>query len=183
MGKMTPNLKNQYKEQVVPKLMEKQGYKNPMQVPALKKIVLNLCVSLNQDRDTLRALADDLGKITGQKAVITKAKKSVSNFKLREGMPIGARVTLRNDRMYEFMDRLVNVALPRIRDFRGIPASSFDGQGNYSMGMQEQTVFPEIDPDKVKSTHGMDITFVTSADTDKEAKSLLEQLGLPFKKN
>ena len=177
---MTPNLKNQYKEQVVPKLMEKQGYKNPMQVPVLEKIVLNLCVSLSHDRDTLRALADDLGKITGQKAVITKAKKSVSNFKLREGMPIGARVTLRNDRMYEFMDRLVNVALPRIRDFRGIPASSFDGQGNYSMGMQEQTVFPEIDPDKVKSTHGMDITFVTSAKEDAEAKDLLSLMGMPF---
>jgi large subunit ribosomal protein L5 len=146
----------------------------------LEKIVLNLCVSLSHDRDTLRALADDLGKITGQKAVITKAKKSVSNFKLREGMPIGARVTLRNDRMYEFMDRLVNVALPRIRDFRGIPASSFDGQGNYSMGMQEQTVFPEIDPDKVKSTHGMDITFVTSAKEDAEAKDLLSLMGMPF---
>jgi large subunit ribosomal protein L5 len=125
-------------------------------------------------------VADDLGKITGQKAVITKAKVSVSNFKLREGMPIGAKVTLRGNRMYEFMDRLVNVALPRIRDFRGIPGNSFDGQGNYSMGMQEQTVFPEIDPDKVKKVHGMDITFVTSAKSDGEAKELLTLMGMPF---
>ena len=177
---MTPRLKTTYKESVIPKLMESRGYKNRMQVPGLKKIVLNLCVSVSEDRDTLTSLADDLGKITGQRAVITKAKKSVSNFKLREGMPIGARVTLRNDRMYEFMDRLVNVALPRIRDFRGIPGQSFDGRGNYSMGLQEQTVFPEIDPDKVKSTHGMDITFVTSASEDEEAKELLQLMGMPF---
>ncbi|MAW40370.1 MAG: 50S ribosomal protein L5 [Kiritimatiellaceae bacterium] len=177
---MTPRLKTTYKESVIPKLMESRNYKNRMQVPGLKKIVLNLCVSVNNDRDTLTALADDLGKITGQKAVITKAKKSVSNFKLREGMSIGARVTLRSDRMYEFMDRLVNVALPRIRDFRGIPSQSFDGRGNYSMGLQEQTVFPEIDPDKVKSTHGMDITFVTSASEDEEAKEMLSLMGMPF---
>ena len=177
---MAPTLKTKYKEAVAPKLIESLGYSSKMQVPALKKIVLNLCVSLSYDRDTLTALADDLGKITGQKAVITKAKKSVSNFKLREDMPIGARVTLRGDRMYEFMDRLVNVALPRIRDFRGIPGKSFDGQGNYSMGLQEQTVFPEIDPDKVKKPHGMDITFVTSATTDAEAKELLTLMGMPF---
>ncbi|MBT8042029.1 MAG: 50S ribosomal protein L5 [Pontiella sp.] len=177
---MTPTLKTKYKDAVVPKLMESQGYSSKMQVPAIKKIVLNLCVSVAHDRDTLTALADDLGKITGQKAVITKAKKSVSNFKLREGMPIGARVTLRNDRMYEFMDRLVNVTLPRIRDFRGIPGSSFDGQGNYSMGLQEQSVFPEIDPDKLKKSHGMDITFVTSAGNDGEAKELLTLMGMPF---
>ena len=177
---MAPTLKTKYKDAVAPKLIESMGYSSKMQVPALKKIVLNLCVSLAHDRDTLTALADDLGKITGQKAVITKAKKSVSNFKLREDMPIGARVTLRGDRMYEFMDRLVNVALPRIRDFRGIRGSSFDGQGNYSMGLQEQTVFPEIDPDKVKKPHGMDITFVTSATTDAEAKELLTLMGMPF---
>jgi len=177
---MAPTLKTKYKEAVAPKLIESLGYSSKMQVPALKKIVLNLCVSLSYDRDTLTALADDLGKITGQKAVITKAKKSVSNFKLREDMPIGARVTLRGDRMYEFMDRLVNVTLPRIRDFRGIPGKSFDGQGNYSMGLQEQTVFPEIDPDKVKKPHGMDITFVTSATTDAEAKELLTLMGMPF---
>lgn len=177
---MAPTLKTKYKDAVAPKLIESQGYSSKMQVPALKKIVLNLCVSLSYDRDTLTALADDLGKITGQKAVITKAKKSVSNFKLREGVPIGARVTLRGNRMYEFMDRLVNVTLPRIRDFRGIPGSSFDGQGNYSMGLQEQTVFPEIDPDKVKKTHGMDITFVTSARSDAEARELLALMGMPF---
>ena len=177
---MAPTLKTIYQEAVVPKLIDNQGYSSKMQVPALKKIVLNLCVSLANDRDTLTALAEDLGKITGQKAVITKAKKSVSNFKLREGMPIGARITLRNDRMYEFMDRLVNVTLPRIRDFRGIPGNSFDGQGNYSMGLKEQTVFPEINPDKVKKVHGMDITFVTSAKTDAEAKELLALMGMPF---
>ncbi len=179
---MTPTLKTKYKDVVVGSLMESQGYSSKMQVPAIKKIVLNLCISVNYDRDTLGALADDLGKITGQKAIITKAKKSVSNFKLREGMSIGAKVTLRGDRMYEFMDRLVNVALPRIRDFRGIPGTSFDGQGNYSMGLQEQTVFPEIDPDKVKHTHGMDITFVTSATEDGEAKELLTMMGMPFAK-
>ena len=177
---MAPTLKTKYKDAIAPKLMESQGYSSKMQVPAIQKIVLNLCVSLAHDRDTLTALADDIGKITGQKAVITKAKKSVSNFKLREGMPIGARVTLRGDRMYEFMDRLVNVTLPRIRDFRGIPGNAFDGQGNYSMGLQEQTVFPEIDPDKVKKSHGMDITFVTSAKTDAEARELLALMGMPF---
>ncbi len=179
---MAPTLKTKYKDVVVGSLMESQSYSSKMQVPAIKKIVLNLCVSVNYDRDTLTALADDLGKITGQKAIITKAKKSVSNFKLREGMSIGAKVTLRGDRMYEFMDRLVNVALPRIRDFRGIPGTSFDGQGNYSMGLQEQTVFPEIDPDRVKHTHGMDITFVTSAKEDGEAKELLTMMGMPFAK-
>ncbi len=177
---MAPTLKTKYEEEIVSELKKSQGYSSKMQVPALKKIVLNLCVSLNHDRDALTSLADDLGKITGQKAVVTKAKKSVSNFKLREGMSIGAKVTLRNDRMYEFMDRLVNVALPRIRDFRGIPGNSFDGQGNYSMGLQEQTVFPEIDPDKVKIIHGMDITFVTSAKKDDEAKELLKLMGMPF---
>lgn len=179
---MAPTLKTKYKEVVVPELMKSQGYSSKMQVPAIKKIVLNLCVSVNYDSDVLNALADDLGKITGQKAVITKAKKSVSNFKLREGMPIGARVTLRNDRMYEFMDRLVNTTLPRIRDFRGIPAKSFDEQGNYSMGLQEQTVFPEIDPDRVKKVHGMDITFVTSASNKEEAQELLTLMGMPFAK-
>ena len=173
-------MKTKYKDVVAPELIKSQGYKNEMQVPKLEKIVLNLCVSVENDRDILQSLADDLGKITGQKAVITKAKLSVSNFKLREGMSIGAKVTLRSDRMYEFMDRLVNVALPRIRDFRGIPGNSFDGQGNYSMGMQEQTVFPEIDPDKVKKVHGMDITFVTSAKSDAEAREFLKLMGMPF---
>jgi large subunit ribosomal protein L5 len=177
---MIPTMKSKYKEVVAPELIKSLGYTNKMQVPALKKIVLNLCVSVENDRDTLQAVADDMGKIAGQKPVITKAKVSVSNFKLREGMSIGAKVTLRADRMYEFMDRLVNVALPRIRDFRGIPGNSFDGSGNYSMGMQEQTVFPEIDPDKVKKVHGMDITFVTSAKSDDEARELLKLMGMPF---
>lgn len=180
---MAPALKTKYQEVIAPELIKTQGYQNKMQVPMLKKIVLNLCVSVNHDRDTLTALAEDLGKITGQKAVITKAKKSVSNFKLREGMSIGARVTLRNDRMYEFMDRFVNATLPRIRDFRGIPSTSFDGQGNYSMGLKEQTVFPEIDPDRVKKVHGMDITFVTSAKEDTEALELLKLMGMPFAKS
>ena len=177
---MVPTMKTKYKDVVSPELVKSQGYKNRMQVPKVEKIVLNLCVSVANDRDVLQAVADDMGKITGQKAVITKAKLSVSNFKLREGMSIGAKVTLRGDRMYEFMDRLVNVALPRIRDFRGIRGNSFDGQGNYSMGMQDQTVFPEIDPDKVKKVHGMDITFVTSAKSDGEAKELLTLMGMPF---
>ena len=177
---MVPTMKAKYEDRVAPELVKSQGYKNKMQVPKIKKIVLNLCVSTAHDRDALQAVADDLGKITGQRPVITKAKISVSNFKLREGMPIGAKVTLRNKRMYEFMDRLVNVALPRIRDFRGIPGSSFDGQGNYSMGLQEQTVFPEIDPDKVKKVHGMDVTFVTSAKSDVEARELLKLMGMPF---
>lgn len=177
---MVPTMKAKYNDVVAPELIKSLGYKNKMQVPKIQKIVLNLCVSMAHDRDALQAVAEDLGKITGQKAVITKAKVSVSNFKLREGSSIGAKVTLRADRMYEFMDRLVNVALPRIRDFRGIPGSSFDGQGNYSMGMQEQTVFPEIDPDKVKKIHGMDITFVTSAKSDAEARELLNLMGMPF---
>jgi len=173
-------MKTKYKDVVAPELIKTQGYKNNMQVPKLEKIVLNLCVSTAHDRDVLQSVADDMGKVSGQKAVITKAKLSVSNFKLREGMSIGAKVTLRGNRMYEFMDRLVNVALPRIRDFRGLRANSFDGQGNYSMGMQDQTVFPEIDPDKVKKVHGMDITFVTSAKSDAEAKEFLKLMGMPF---
>ena len=177
---MAPTMKTKYKEMVAPALTKSQGYKNCMEVPRLKKIVLNLCLSVAHDRDTLMALADDLAKVTGQKAIITKAKLSVSNFKLREGMSIGAKVTLRGDRMYEFMGRLVNVALPRIRDFRGISPDSFDGQGNYSMGLKEQTVFPEIDPDKVKKVHGMDIAFVTTAKTDAEARELLKLMGMPF---
>lgn len=177
---MVPAMKTKYKDVVAPALVKSQGYKNNMQVPKLAKIVLNICVSTANDRDVLQAVADDMAKVCGQKALITKAKLSVSNFKLREGMPIGAKVTLRGDRMYEFMDRLVNVALPRIRDFRGIPGDSFDGKGNYSMGLKEQTVFPEINPDKVKKVHGMDITFVTTAKSDAEAKELLKLMGMPF---
>jgi large subunit ribosomal protein L5 len=137
---------------------------------------------MQYDRDSLQAVADDLAKITGQKPMSTKATKSVSNFRLREGMTLGAKVTLRGARMYEFLDRLINVALPRIRDFRGVPATSFDGHGNYSLGLQEQTIFPEIDPDKVRKIHGMDVTFVTTAKTDEEAREMLTLLGMPFEK-
>ena len=177
---MVPRMKAKYKEVVTPELIKGQGYKNKMQVPGVSKIVLNISVSMAYDRDALQSVADDLGKITGQKAIIIKAKKSVSNFKLREGTPLSAKITLRNDRMYEFMDRLINVALPRIRDFRGVPSSSFDGRGNYSMGLQEQTVFPEINPDHVKKVHGMDISFVTTAKSDEEARELLRLMGMPF---
>ena len=177
---MTPRLKKVYKDNVIPKLMEKGSYKNKMQVPCLKKIVLNLCVSVNNDRDTLTSLADDLGKITGQKAVITKAKRSVSNFKLREGMPIGVKVTLRKNKMYEFVDRFINIALPRVRDFRGLNIKSFDGKGNYALGLKEQYVFPEIEYDNVDSVRGMDIIFVTSAKSDEEARELLDSFDFPF---
>ncbi len=179
---MVPASKQKYTDTVVPALKEKFGYKNPMQVPALSKIVLNVGVGTQYDRDALTAVAEDLGKITGQKPAITRAKKSVSNFRLREGMPLGAKVTLRGSRMYEFLDRLIGITLPRVRDFRGIPGHSFDGQGNYTFGLEEQTIFPEINPDHVKKVHGMDITFVTTAKTDAEGKELLKLIGMPFKK-
>lgn len=178
---MVPTLKTKYVDVVAPALMTSQSYSSKMQIPKLEKVVINVCVGLNNDRDALQSVAADITKITGQKAVITKAKKSVSNFKLREGVDLGAKVTLRNNQMFEFLDRLINVALPRIRDFRGIPGKkSFDGQGNFSMGLQEQTVFPEINPDHVKKVHGMDITIVTSAKTNDEAYELLSLLGMPF---
>jgi len=177
---MIPTMKKRYLDVVVPEMMKSRGYKNKMQVPALSKIVINASVSMAHDRDVLQAVAGDLARITGQKAIIIKAKKSVSNFKLRKGMALAAKVTLRSDRMYEFMDRLLNVALPRTRDFRGVSAKSFDGHGNYSMGLQEQTVFPEINPDHVKKVHGMDICFVTTAKTDDEARELLRLMGMPF---
>ena len=179
---MVPASKQKYIDTVVPAMKEAFGYKNPMQVPALSKIVLNVCVGTQFDRDALTAVAEDLGKITGQKPAMTKAKQSVSNFRLREDMPLGAKVTLRGKRMYEFIDRLLGVALPRVRDFRGIPTHSFDGQGNYSFGLEEQTIFPEINPDHVKKIHGMDVTFVTTAKTDKEGLELLTLIGMPFKK-
>ncbi|MFC1467091.1 50S ribosomal protein L5 [Verrucomicrobiota bacterium] len=179
---MVPASKTKYIDTVVPALKETFGYKNPMQVPALSKIVVNVAVGTAYDRDALTAVAEDLGKITGQKPAMTKAKKSVSNFRLREGMPLGAKVTLRGKRMYEFIDRLIGIALPRVRDFRGIPGNSFDGQGNYTFGLDEQTIFPEINPDHVKKVHGMDITFVTTAKSDAEGKELLKLIGMPFKK-
>ncbi len=177
-----PTLKIKYTEEIVPKLKDKFGYKSNMEVPRLLKICINQGVGrATQDKKLVDSALSELTLIAGQKAVPTKAKKSVSNFKLREGMTIGARLTLRNERMYEFLERLITVALPRVRDFRGINDKSFDGRGNFSMGIQEQIIFPEIDLDKVNNITGMDITFVTSARTDAEAHALLKELGIPFK--
>lgn len=177
---MKARLKEVYEKEIAPALMESQGYANRMQVPRVKKIVLNMGVDTTMDRDTLNAMADDLARIAGQRAVITKARKSISNFKLRAGMPVGAKVTLRGARMYEFLDRLISVTLPRIRDFRGVKRDSFDGHGNYSLGLQDQTIFHEINPDHVKQTQGMDIVIVTSAASDAEARDLLTRFGMPF---
>lgn len=178
----TPRYHKIYKEEIVPKLMEQFQYKSIMQVPRLEKICLNQGVgAATQDKKTVENALSEMSSIAGQKAVPTKAKISVSNFKLREGMTIGSRVTLRKDRMMEFMDRLVNVTLPRVRDFRGINDKSFDGRGNFTMGVTEQIVFPEIDLDKINKITGMDITFVTTANTDEEAHALLSSFGLPFK--
>ncbi|NRB83451.1 MAG: 50S ribosomal protein L5 [Winogradskyella sp.] len=177
-------LKQEYKDKVVAALTEEFGYKNVMQVPKLEKIVLSRGVGAAvADKKLIDHAVDELTKITGQKAVATISKKDVASFKLRKGMPIGAKVTLRGEQMYEFLDRLVTSALPRVRDFNGIKANGFDGRGNYNLGITEQIIFPEIDIDKINKISGMDITFVTSAETDKEAKSLLTELGLPFKKN
>jgi large subunit ribosomal protein L5 len=179
-----PRLKQEYKDKVVTTLTEEFGYKNIMQVPKLKKIVISKGVGeAVADKKLVDHAVEELTKISGQKAVATVSKKDIATFKLRKGMPIGARVTLRGEQMYEFLDRLVTSALPRVRDFNGIKATGFDGRGNYNLGVTEQIIFPEIDIDKVNKISGMDITFVTSADTDKEAKSLLTELGLPFQKN
>lgn len=179
-----PRLKQEYRERVISALTEEFGYKNVMQVPELEKIVVSRGVGAAvADKKLIDHAVDELSNITGQKAVATVSKKDVASFKLRKGMPIGAKVTLRGERMYEFLDRLVTSALPRVRDFNGIKATGFDGRGNYNLGVTEQIIFPEIDIDKVNKVSGMDITFVTSANTDKEAKSLLSELGLPFKKN
>lgn len=178
-----PRLKEQYQTTIVPALMQKFSYKNRLQVPRLEKIVLNLSISkATEDIKLLESAADELAAITGQHPVITRAKKAISNFHLRENNPIGARVTLRGNRMYEFLDRLVNLALPRIKDFRGISPVGFDGRGNYNLGLKEQIVFPEIVYDKVKSLHGMNITVVTTAKTDPEAEELLRLFGAPFAK-
>ncbi len=179
---MTARLKEYYRKTVVPAMVEARGYRNPMQAPRLLKIVLNTCVGTEHDRDTLKAAAEDLARIAGQRPVITKARKSISNFKLREGMNIGAKVTLRGDRMYEFMERLIGAALPRIRDFRGVSPRGFDGRGNYTLGVKDHTVFPEVNPDQAGRTHGLDVTFVTSAASNEEARDLLERLGMPFAK-
>ncbi|MBQ6830457.1 MAG: 50S ribosomal protein L5 [Clostridia bacterium] len=176
-------MKDFYKSDVAPALMKKFGYKSVMQIPKLDKIVINVgCGEARDNAKVIDAICIDLAAITGQKAVVCKAKKSVANFKLREGMNIGAKVTLRGDRMYEFLDRLFNVALPRVRDFRGINANSFDGRGNYSMGLKEQLIFPEIEYDKIDKVRGMDICFVTTANTDEEARELLTLMGAPFAK-
>ena len=172
-----------YKQEITPKLSEEFSYANVMEIPKLDKIVINVGVGeAIQDKKALDIVVDNLAQITGQQPVTTKAKKSISNFKLREGMPIGAKVTLRGRIMYEFLDRLINLALPRTRDFQGIPDKSFDGRGNYTFGIKEHTIFPEIDTDKATKLHGMDITFVTSANTDEEAFALLKHFGMPFKR-
>ncbi|MFX0555314.1 50S ribosomal protein L5 [Maribacter sp. CXY002] len=177
-------LKKEYKERIVAALTEEFGYKNVMQVPKLEKIVVSRGVGAAvADKKLIDHAVDEMTMITGQKAVATLSKKDVAAFKLRKGMPIGAKVTLRGEQMYEFLDRLVTSALPRVRDFQGIRATGFDGRGNYNLGITEQIIFPEINIDKINRINGMDITFVTSAETDKEAKSLLTELGLPFKKN
>ncbi|WP_046745095.1 50S ribosomal protein L5 [Kordia zhangzhouensis] len=179
-----PRLKKEYKDRVIQALTEEFGYSNVMQVPKLEKIVLSRGVGgAVADKKLIDHAIEEFGKITGQKAVATISKKDVASFKLRKGMPIGAKVTLRGEKMYEFLDRLTTTALPRVRDFGGIKANGFDGRGNYNLGITEQIIFPEINIDKVNRIAGMDITFVTSASTDKEAKSLLTELGLPFKKN
>ena len=179
-----PRLKQEYKERVIKSLTDEFGYKNIMEVPKLKKIVISRGVGAAvADKKLIDHAVDELTMIAGQKAVATISKKDVANFKLRRGMPIGAKVTLRGERMYEFLDRLVTTALPRVRDFHGIKATGFDGRGNYNLGITEQIIFPEINIDRINRINGMDITFVTSAETDKEAKSLLSELGLPFKKN
>ncbi len=181
--KYVPRLKSKYQKEVVPALMQQFNYSSVMQVPRLTKITLNQGIGdATGDKKLVENAANELSTIVGQKAVSTKARTSVSNFKLREGMPIGVRVTLRGERMYEFLDRLISIALPRVRDFRGLNDKSFDGRGNYTIGVTEQIIFPEIDIDKVSKIMGMDITFVTTAQTDSEAFALLKEIGLPFVK-
>ena len=179
--KRMPNLKKKYQEEVAPALMQKFGYKSPMEIPKIEKIVVNCgCGEARDNAKVLESVVGDLAIITGQKPVITKAKKSVANFKLREGMPIGAKVTLRQDKMWEFLDRLMNVALPRVRDFRGISPNAFDGRGNYALGIKEQLIFPEIEYDKIDKIRGMDVVICTTAKTDEEARELLTLIGAPF---
>ena len=177
-------LKEQYVNEIAPALNKKFGYKSVMQIPKLDKVVINVaCGEAKENEKILEAVMKDLAQITGQKAVVCRAKKSVANFKLRAGTPIGCKVTLRGDRMYEFVDRFFNVALPRVRDFRGINGNAFDGRGNFACGIKEQIIFPEIDFDKVDAVRGMDVCFVTTAKTDEEAKELLKALGAPFENN
>lgn len=179
---MAVKLKDKYTQEVVPALMKAFNYQNQMQVPKVEKVVVNMGVGdAIQNPKALDAAADELGQIVGQKPVITRAKKSIAAFKVRTGMAIGTKVTLRGDRMYSFLDKLMNVALPRVRDFRGVSSKGFDGRGNYSLGLKEQIIFPEIDYDKVEKIRGMDVVIVTSARTDEEGKSLLKFLGMPFR--
>ena len=181
--KKVPNLMAKYQAEVAPALMQKFGYKSTMQIPRLEKIVVNVgCSEARENAKVLDAVVNDLTTITGQKAVVTKAKKSIANFKLREDMPIGAKVTLRGDKMWEFLDRLFNVALPRVRDFRGISANAFDGRGNYALGIKEQLIFPEIEYDKIDKIRGMDVVICTTAQTDEEARELLTLVGAPFER-
>ena len=176
-------LKEQYQNEIIDAMIKKFGYKNIMEVPKLDKVVINMGVGEAKDNaKLLDAAIADMEKITGQKAVVCKAKKSVANFKIREGMPIGCKVTLRGEKMYEFVDRLVNLALPRVRDFRGVNPNAFDGRGNYALGIKEQLIFPEIDYDKIDKVRGMDICFVTTANNDEEARELLSLMGAPFAK-
>lgn len=178
---MIPRLREKYENEVIQAMREKFGYKSIMEVPKVEKIVINMGVGdAKENSKLLDAAVKDITTITGQKAVVTKAKKSVSNFKIRQGMPIGCKVTLRGTKMYEFADKLFNVALPRVRDFKGVSSKAFDGRGNYSLGVKEQLIFPEIEYDKVEKVRGMDIIFVTTAKTDEEAKELLRLLGMPF---
>lgn len=180
---MTQRLWEKYQTEVVPALIDRFQYKNEMQVPKLEKIIINMGVGEAKDNPkTLEAAVKDLEIISGQKPVITRAKKSVANFKVREGMNVGAKVTLRGDRMYDFLDKLMNIALPRVRDFRGVSASAFDGRGNYALGIKEQLIFPEIEYDKVEFIRGLDVVIVTTAETDEEAKVFLEKMGMPFVK-
>lgn len=177
----TPRLKTRYREEVVPALMKEFGYTNVMEVPRIVKIVLNKGVgAATENQKLLDGAVEELRRVTGQHPVVARARKSVSNFKLRQGMPIGCFVTLRGDRMFEFLDRLITLALPRVRDFRGVSDRSFDGRGNYTLGVKEQIIFPEIDVDKIDRISGLDITIVTTAETDEEAHALLRELGMPF---
>ncbi|GAA0772165.1 50S ribosomal protein L5 [Clostridium subterminale] len=178
---MVTRLQEKYNSEVIPAMMDKFGYKNIMQVPRLEKIVINMGVGEAKDNSkVLDAAVSDMQLITGQKAVLTRAKKSVANFKIRDNMAIGCKVTLRKEKMFQFADKLMNIALPRVRDFRGVPTKSFDGRGNYALGIKEQLIFPEIEYDKIDKVRGMDIIFVTTAKTDEEARELLRFLGMPF---
>jgi large subunit ribosomal protein L5 len=182
MAQMKPRLQTHYETRVRARLTEQFGYANAMEVPRLLKVVVNVGIGeASKEAKLLNSVVDEMGLITGQKPIVTRARKAISNFSLREGMPVGVKVTLRGARMYEFLDRLINVAIPRVRDFRGVPSRAFDGRGNYTLGVKEQMIFPEIDYDKAEKIHGMDIVVVTSTDKDDEAYALLRQLGMPFR--